>query len=470
MANDFKLSKIGRFFITPELNQGESLFSAAGLSASGGTTTTATFAAGSSVAALYPTGGSAALWADLLNGCYVYFLPSTTTSALQGKAYRITDTVWAADVLTLTTETMASAPASGDVCYVLGIPAAKNVSFSFGKENLSREDVVRDYLDKPSSVKGLSMVSGSFDLEPIGLENELGDGDSHVFDVYSHIFEGFGSRDVILGTAVAGGDWGSTTTGDVTGSSGLSVGDFVMIGGEVRKVTAVSVGATDTITITPALSSAPVNGTEVYGCEKYTAYDSGHRAFTIGYLMDDQLVVCKGALISLGISGEFGQIGSLPVEFDAEEFEIVDSATLGGELSPNKPIVFIAGYANFNATELCLASMEFSVGHGREELRDICEGKRFFITARDSTFSCSLRDKNKNPKTSWEALGTQALLLAQYGNAPKYCIAVAFNNAQIQEPSSLSDKNGILYYDLSFAPVNDGDDDTEENAPLLLRF
>lgn len=469
MSGNYKLSKIGRVFITPELNQGESLFSAAGLTATGGSGTTVTIAAGSSVASLYPSGGSASLWADLLNGCYVYFLSSTATSALQGKSYRISDTVWAADVLTLTTETMAATPASGDVFYVLGAVAAKGMSMSFGKENLTREDVIRDYLDKPSSVKGLSVVSGSFDLELIGLENSLGNGESHVFDHYSHIFEGFGQREVVLGTSVAS-NWGSATTGDVTGSSGLEAGDYIMINAEVRRVTNVTVGATDTIVVTPAFSSAPLSGAEVNGCEKYVADDTGHRSFTIGHLMDDQMVVAKGALISFGINADFGQLVNMPVEFDAESYEIVDSAELGGELSVNKPIPFITGEAHFAGTELCLASLEFSAGHGREEIRDTCENKRFFITSREASLSCSMRNKNKDLKTTWEESGTQGVLIAQIGNAEKNCVAIGFNTAQIQDPASIADNNGILNYDVSFSPVNDGDDDTEVNHPVLLRF
>ena len=467
MSGNYKLSKIGRVFITPELNQGESLFSAAGLTASGGTGTTITLTADSSVTNLYPT--AAADWNDLLNGCYVFFLASTTTSGLRSKAYRISDTAWASDVLTLTTETMDATPQNGDVFYVLGQVAAKGMSMSFGKENLTREDVIRDYLDKPSSVKGLSVISGSFDLELIGLENSLGNGESHVFDHYSHIFEGFGQREVVLGTSVAS-NWGSATTGDVTGSSGLEAGDYIMINAEVRRVTSVTVGATDTIVVTPAFSSAPLSGAEVNGCEKYVAWDSGHRAFSIGHLMDDQLVVAKGCLLSMGISGEFGQLVNMSVEFDGEDYEIVDSAALGGEFTVNKPIPFITGQAHFAGTELALASLEFSAGHGREEIRDTDENKRFFITSRDCSLSCSIRDKSKDPKTTWEEAGTQGVLIAQIGNAEKNCVAIGMNTAQLQDPSSISDNNGILHYDLSFAPVDDGDNDTEVNAPVLLRF
>ena len=58
---------------------------------------------------------------DLFNGCYVYFLNSTSTSALQGKMYPISDFAEAANVATITTATMASAPSDTDVFYVFGV-------------------------------------------------------------------------------------------------------------------------------------------------------------------------------------------------------------------------------------------------------------------------------------------------------------------------------------------------------------
>lgn len=475
MAGTKKLTKIGIAFVTPELNKGESTFSEAGLQATGGTTTTATFAAGSTVAALYPEGGSASLAADLFNGCYLYFKSTTTTSALQGKAYKITDTVWAADVLTLTTETMASAPVSGDDCYIIGRVAAKDMSVTYGRRNLTRENVIRDTLDKPPSVKGLKEVSGSFSLEPIGLAASLGQGVTHALDVMSHVFEGFGQRtvkEVPAGIAI-NGTWSTGASGDLDALHGFVVGEDIVVAdssgnnAEISRITNVS---TNTITVSPAFSRIPQDNDLVFGYEKYVAYDTGHRSFTIGYMQDDQLVVAKGCVLSLGISGSFGELYDMPIEFDAEDFELVDPAELGGELPANKPIPFISGYANFNDTAICMSSFDFAVNHGREELGDTCEGKEFFITSRETEVSFTARNKDKVLKNTWEENGTEAFLIVQLGNVVANGMAVICNKAQIQDPAAMADNNGIAYHDVSFAPVNDGTDDSVVNAPTIIRF
>ena len=466
MSGNFKRTKIGDCYITPELNAGKPLVKSGGTQTSGGTTTTATFAAGSTVEALYPEGGSASLWQDLLNGCYIYFLSATTTSALQGLAYRITDTSWVADVLTLTTETMAAAPASGDVCYIFGKAAAKNVSETSGKENLTRDDVMRTSLDAPSSVKGLEVSSGSADLEMIGLENQLGNGDSHVFDVMSHILEGFGSRDVITGTLIDG-TWVSKTTGDVDTGHGLVAGDFIMNGGQVVEVTNVS---TDTLTVAPAFDEYPVDNSEVYGCEVYTAYDTGHRTFTFTKVVDDQMVIHKGCVISLGCNADFGSLVDAPMDFDSEGWEMIDPADHAAEDSPNKPIPFITGRASFGSSVMCMSSVDFQAGHGREQMVDTCEGRKHHVTSRAATLALSARNKDETLKTDWEYNGTKDKLLVQVGNTPKNTVAFFFNQAQIQDPASMTDNGGISYHDVSFRATNDGDDSSVVNAPKIIRF
>ena len=105
MADNFKRSAIGFVGFCPELNQGQPIYS---MEATGGSTTTITVAAAAAQAAFYPEGGSAALWADLLNGLKVHF----NSGAMSGEVYSITDTAWSANVLTLTTSTMSGTPGS----------------------------------------------------------------------------------------------------------------------------------------------------------------------------------------------------------------------------------------------------------------------------------------------------------------------------------------------------------------------
>lgn len=71
-------------------------------------------------------------------------------------------------------------------------------------------------------------------------------------------------------TTVSGGS-STTTVVDVADASGISAGDAVVIGTEIRRVTAVDTASTpDNITVTPALTSAPADTTTVGHALVYT--------------------------------------------------------------------------------------------------------------------------------------------------------------------------------------------------------
>ncbi len=197
MATNFKTSNLGFLAFCPELNQGRSMYQ---MEASGGSGTTITVAAGSGVLDLYPDSGTASLWADKLNGLWAYF----TGGSNAGNAYKITDTAWLSDVLTITTTTMSNTPSSGDTFEVYGVIAASGVSFNIGKNNITRDDLHRQTLDPASSLKGLETATFSFDAEVIGLETALENGVSAVFDRYSQLFALLGSRTAVAGNQVTG--------------------------------------------------------------------------------------------------------------------------------------------------------------------------------------------------------------------------------------------------------------------------
>lgn len=467
MATDFKRSNIGLVGFCPELNQGLPCYS---LEATGGSSTTITVAAGSGVPALYPEGGSASLWTDLFNGLWVYF----TGGANIGRAYLIEDTAWSTDVLTLTTTTLGSTPSGGDTFFVMGSLAASNASFTIGAENITRDDLHRQTLDPASSLKGLQTASFSFDAEVIGLETPLENGVSASRDRYSQLLRLIGTRSTVVGTTVSGSG-SSTTVVDVTSAAAFSVGDYVMIGGEVRKVAAVDTASTpDNIELSPALSAAPENTTMVFGSERFTPYDTGHPSGTFFVLVDDQWRQVNGAVLTAGISGTFGEKVTMSIEGTGEAFAISDPHTISSIIpwSTNAPVKMIVGEFFFGSTEFGANAMNLSVGQGAEMTRDTLENQIAFITSRASTLQANLRNQSENLKTDTEANGVQANLIAvwqsstsaPYGNT----VAVA-GNAQIQDPSSYTSVNGIEYYDATFGFVDD-QDATESTKPEILRF
>ena len=466
MATDFKLSNLGLVAFCPELNQGLPMYQ---MTATGGSGTTITVAAGSGVAALYPDSGTASLWTDKLNGLWVYF----TGGSNAGNAYKITDTSWSDPTLTITTTTMDNTPSASDTFEIYGVLAASSVSFNIGNDNITRDDLHRQTLDPASSLKGLQSATFSFDAELIGLETALENGVSAVFDRYSQLMLLAGSRTATAGNVVSGNS-STTTQVDVTSAAGFSAGDYVMISGEVRKVTATdTVSTPDNITVSPALSAAPEDTTQVYGTERFTPYDTGHPSATFFHLVDDQLRVIQGAEITMGVSGTMGEKVTLNVEGTGEGFSVTDPKTFSSIMpwSTNAPLKFVVGEFFFGSTEYGANLMNFTLGQGQEVLRDTLENQQVHTTTRAATLQANLRNQSENLKTSTEANGTQSNLIASwsssssepYGNT----VAVA-GNAQVQDPASYTSVAGIEYYDVTFGFVDD-QDATSSTKPELIR-
>lgn len=465
MSDSFKPTKIGLFGFTPELTQGTPNwnFTADGGANSGTAITIAT------------NGGNthnnnlANMTADFLNRCLVYFLSNTATSALQGKVYEITDSAYSSNVVTLTVPTMAATPDAAETFIVFAPIQASDVSVSTGYENLPRNEFERQTLEMPFSNKGLQIVSGSFKFELFGLEQENGNGDTPRIDRLGQLLTAMGTRASYAGTTVSGS--GSTTTVvDVTSAASMSIGDWVMIGGEAARITAVdTVSTPDNITVSPALSAAPAASTEVFIGEIVTPDDTGHRSHTVLLARDTQLIECRGCVFSFGASGAFGANLEASAEFDGEAWDIQDSYTIDGQQSTKVAIPYVAGRAYFGTTAIGLNSFEFNLGHGRQQIRDTLASQRQFITTRDATLKCVFRNTGVTPKETWEANGTKDWLFVQVGNAAGACVVFA-GYAQIQDPADMTDTEGFQYWDAGFAFRDDQTDFDDPHKPLIIRF
>ena len=465
MSDSFKRTALGLFAFTPEVTQGTKNNK---FEASGGTTTTATV---DTTDGLEDDNAIASAADDFFNGLYMYFDSATTTADLQGQVYPITDFAVSGGTATFTTTTtMAAAPADTDTFWVLGYLQASSVSLTVGYENLTREMFERQTLDGPSSEKGLKVASGTMNIEIWGLEQENGSGDTPTPDVMSKFLEAVGERRAVAGTTVSGA--GSTTTVvDVTSAANFQVDDLVLINNEVRQITAVDTASTpDNITVAPALSAAPADTDEVFFGELFTPYDSGHLSHTISCLADSQLFELTGAVFSVGASATYGALTQMQVEFDAESWDMTDSSVLDGQQSTKKALPYTLGEVFFGSTEICVNNFNFTLGQGRQLLRDTCAGQRQFVTSRAATMQVVFRNTGVTPKETWEANGTQDRLLVQVGNTAGAAVAFC-GNAQIQDPSNpLSDVEGHRFYDATFAYVDDQTDAANADKPLIARF
>lgn len=462
MSDAFKRTALGLVGFCPELTQGTPNWK---FVANGGSGTTATLDTGGA----QHNAALAAMGDDFLNELWIYFKSDTTTSALRGKCYRISDSARSTTTVTLTTPSaMAASPASGDVFYVFAPIKASEVQVTPATENLART-FERQTLDAPSSLKGLKTCSGSFKLELEGLEQENGNGDTPRPDRLSRFLECIGDRRSVAGTTVSGGS-STTTQVDVTSAASLQAGDLVMISGEIRRVTATDTAATpDNITVSPPLSAAPADTTEVFVAETYTPADTGHRSHTMLFLRDTQLTEVRGCVFSVSAEASFGQPAMLSCEFDAGIWDMEDTFTLDGQQSTKKAIPYIQGESHFGTTEICTNSLNFAFGHGRQQLRDTCENSSFYVTSRDSTCQVVFRNKDAVPKETWEGAGTFDYLLCAVGNAAAAAAALC-GKAQIQDPASASDVEGHQYWDATFGFKDDQTDYASPTKPVLARF
>ena len=470
MANNFKRSRLGIFGYVPEVTQGKKNFY---FEATGGSTTTLVVTDLASVG--FDNENLTDTPTDFFKGLQLYGV----TGANAGKILDITSQSYSAGVPNTITFTFAttSAVVAGNTFYLLGRLPASNVSITSGKENLTREEFVRPSLDRPSSLKGLSTVSGSFDMELCG--HATGTDASTValpVDAYSAFFSGIGTRAASGGDTVSSG--ASSSVFDVTNGARFEIGDFIMVNNEVAKITN---KASNTLTVAPAFSATPAGSDVVYGAEYYTPDDTGHRSFTFVHLADDQLWTYSGCVYSLSFSGDFGALTSASVEFTGEDYSVDTASVTGFSFDNPSPttVPFVTGRATVNDgssdISLYIGSVEFDYGNGIELTRDTNENQQAFIITRESTLGASLRDRNesafafKNQSTGIEALGTKLTTTVQVGNVATKCVGV-HGKTQFQDPASMSDRNGINYYDVNLWFCDDSTDVINPTKPVFFRF
>ena len=466
MGGNFKRSRIGYFGFSPEVTQGNRCFK---FKATGGTDSTVVCS--DSAVAGFDNANTAGAADDFYIGLQIYFV----TGNLAGKILDITDSAYAGSDHTWTFATQSSAAANTNEFYVMGRLPASNLSFTVGTENLTREEFIRATLDRPSSLKGLDVVNGSFDMEMPGRVNSI-TSTSVETDVYSVFLKSIGTRSTTAGGTVAAGTF-TTTAFDVSSTTGMAVGGYVMVEDiyEVAKITDIS---GSTLTVEPAFSSAPLATKAVWGSEHYTPYDTGHQSVTFINLADDQLFTMKGCVVNFGMSAEFGSLVSASVEFTGDAYTVDTSAVTSFAFDSinSKTVPFITGrvVSRYSATdtELYVGNIDFDMGNGVELLRDTNENQQALVITREAQISYSYRDRDgdKDQTTASETLGHVVDFTLQIGNRTQNCIGLA-GKTQIQDPSTMASRTGgVNYWDAVAWFVDDSTDVLSPSKPILFRF
>ena len=434
-------------------------------SASGGTGTTATV---DTSAVLLHNANIATASNDFFKGLQVYFLPTTSTGALQGKVYDIDSFAVSGGTATFTTSaSMAASPASGELFYILGVLPAQDVSISANPEDLER-DFVRQTLDKPSSKKGLTKATVSFKMEASGLVSPSGDGSAASLDRMSAFLGVFGTRSAGTGDSVIGTPTPTTTTFTVSDGTRFAANDWILVNNEVTQIQSI---ATNALTVSPALSSAPSATDVVYQAEVFTPDDTGHQTHTILSLVDDQLEELNGVSFTVKVTADsYGNIVMIEAEGDSGSYTLSDAQSLDGSQDGSADaVVYTTSAASlFGSTDICLNSFEFDLGHGRQELRDTCAGLRFDVRSRDSVMKIVFRDKDAVPKNTWESSGTQAEAAVFAGNTAGDCIGIV-GNSQFKSVNN-TNLNDTRYWDGELRFCDDQTDAATAKKPKLLRF
>lgn len=452
---------------TPELVQGTPNHS---LTADGVTTASS----GTSISFKIDSGATqnnncATIPANYFQGLQVYFSASTTTSALQGKVYDISAStaVDGNNEVQLTVNTMAATPATTETFTVFAPLPADSMDLSPETEELLR-DFHRQTLDKPASIRGISKVSGSFNVEIPGLITTLDSSNTPTKDRWSVLLGQIFTRTVDQGSTMVSA---TSTTVTVTTSHGSRFTEkisYIMVSNQVRRVESIS---TDTLTVDRAWTTTPTGTPEVYNCETYEPVDTEHGTFTLHFIEDDRLIEARGCLCSIKFGASFSEAVKATVEFDGEwdTTQMTDAASLSGYQANIDPIPFVntAGMY-FNSTDLSCNMAEFDLGHSRDAIRDTEAGQRFFTRERDSVIAVKFRDQVKTPKTTWEKEGTKAFMVAAFGNEAGGCVG-AGGQAQVKETIGLDEENGTGYYDAQFRLYDDHDAATA-TRPQVFRF
>lgn len=475
MAGNYKRSRIGIFGFTPEVTAGTSNTKLAVAASSGGTN--ATFDSGSASEENAALAGMAA--ANFFDGLEVYWA-STTVSALAGTIQTITAGTYSGTTLTLTLSPAAAGTiTAADTCYIVGRLPASNVSFDVGIENLPREEFVRNTLDRPSSLRGLPVVSGSFDMEVPARETALDDSVSaYSYDRFSQLFKGIGTIN-----APAGGDdvASATSASKFTPSTPASwaVNQFVLINSEVTKI--VSIDGANEWTVYPALSATPSASDKIDGAECFVPDDTGHQSFTFSYLIDDQLYHFKGCVYSMSITGDYSQPLSASISFTGSNYSVAASTTFNFNNSAKATLPFVSGKAVITLTTspftdypVYIGTFNFDFGCGMEVVRDTLNAQSAIITTREATLALSARNVDSVAPMKSQTLGIEALGIAFHGliyvGTTKTAAVGVAGLIQPQDPSSLGDRTGIMYYDQTFNCIDNATDVSNSSKPLFFRF
>lgn len=280
------------------------------------------------------------------------------------------------------------------------------------------------------------------------------------------------------GSTVSGAG-STTTTVDVQSGHGsrFAIGTAVHV--EVsnvyypRVITAI---ATDTLSVWPALPSAPASGDDVINSYSYFLTESNTKSLTIedtftvpssdAATVQRRLLGCTGG-INFGIARDTLATFGFDLRAAAWEYGTLSLATTVGSETMGDPIavtngqIFLQPAATTTATPYAVASMQGSMNTGMQHLLTLggVQGTSGVarMGGRDSAeFTVRARiDYDRYTQWSSQTL-LRFLALFPYGpGTSARTVALHVNQVQLVGKPAEVEEGGFLYYDLRFRPVLD---------------
>lgn len=322
-------------------------------------------------------------------------------------------------------------------------------------------EVVRSTLGKTiSSTPGQKGGKLTFKVPMAGLYTAAASGVTGAMpDWLTPIFEACGTVTVAgVGTTVSGGS-STTTSVDCADASGIAAGTHVMISGAIRLVTAKS---GNTITVTPALPSAPSNATVVYSgvSAVLDVNDASHEPTTVAFVWkadgdEETILGCAGtwkienfdagarAMLSFEFQAntwsDTTNKSSLPTTFPTLTTEILAQRSSGATTGS-------ALYWGATATAVASASAAFDPGLTLAPKPNVggIEGRAGWVVTGEAA---KLSVKPYSAQTTYRAdfgpTPTLRTALLQVGNAAAAAFGVAMQQAQIEALPKEGDIGGI---------------------------
>lgn len=329
--------------------------------------------------------------------------------------------------------------------------------------------VVSNSLDPLAPIRGAETLDGNIDIELHGSGTAGNPPES------SPLWKGgVGPQTATTATTVANPATGATTTnvplttGGVA-ASGLAVGDAILINPDGaannNQVTWITAIATDDLTVSPALSAAPVAGQSVGAGVHYklstTALASFFCSFWRGNIVREDYSGCKIEDISMDFSSGSAVLPSFKFQGKAQGTPVTEIYGLGPPAYDSGGL-HVARYATFSldGTTTPVTNAALSIAHDQVRRLDITSSgtNSIIATGRTVSGSFSLPYSDSALETAFMNDTNAELVIVTSDGGLDLTVGNTFaiRMPQIRYSSAAkTEDSGIYQYDMAFTAAKD---------------